>query len=270
MPKLKPNSDIDLLYGRHYAHRGLHDNNNHVPENSLMAFKLAVDKGYGIELDVQLTKDKVAVIMHDYRLKRACGLDAMVYDMDYEELLSYRLFNTDEKIPTLKEALSCIDGKVPVFIELKVPNKARESCQIVSNELEAYRGFYAIKSFNPFVLLWYKKHKPNVVRGQLSSDFIKKRPKEFQGSILRYFLLKHMFFNVFTKPDFISYNHMFKKSLSFTICRSLYKLPTVAWTIRSEKEMKDCQPYYDIFVFEAFKPMNKLAIKGKELSKGKR
>ncbi len=254
MPKLKPNPSILNLKGWYYAHRGFHNIDLGIPENSLKAFEEAVDNGFGIELDVQITKDKVPIIMHDYDIKRACGIDAEVSDLTYQQLKNYKLFNTNEKIPSLSEALSCIDGKVPIFIELKIPWHPKETCEAVSKELEGYKGFYVIESFNPFALIWYKKNNSSVVRGQLSSDFNKHGIK---GNKIQYFILKHMLFNVFTKPDFIAYHHIYKKGLSFNLLRRLYKAVTVAWTIRSKEEIIDNKKAFDLFIFEGFIPGNK-------------
>ena len=251
MPKLRKNPNRIRFEGWYYAHRGLHDNRYQVPENSLEAFRLAVENGYGIELDVQLTKDLVAVIFHDYDLNRACGVDKKVSDLDYKELLKYTLFKSQERVPTLREALDCIDGRVPIIVELKIPWKPNSTCMAAAKELVDYRGLYCIESFNPFGLAWYKKHYPGIIRGQLSTDFIKEK---IDGSRMQYFILKHLLFNFHTRPDFIAYQHKYKKRLSFTICRKLYKAWSVGWTIKSQKRLDECKAYYDTFIFEGFKP----------------
>lgn len=251
MPKLKRNPKLIKFEGWYYAHRGLHNNKSQAPENSLEAFRLAVEGGFGIELDVQITNDLIPVVFHDYNLKRACGVDKKVSELDYEELLSYKLFKSQERIPTLGEALECIDGKVPIIVELKIPWKPHNTCIAASEELNDYNGLYCIESFNPFGLGWYKKHYPKIVRGQLSTDFVKEK---IEGSRMQYFILKHLLFNFLTKPDFIAYHHIYKKELSFTICRKLYKVWSVAWTIKSQQELDDCKDYYDNFIFESFTP----------------
>ena len=251
MPKLKRNPNRKLLEGWYYAHRGIHNNKSEVPENSLMAFKLAVENGYGIELDVQITKDLVPVVFHDYNLKRACKIDKKISDLNYEELQDYRLFKSQERIPTFHEVLECIDGKVPIIVELKIPWKPHETCTAASKELSNYKGLYCIESFNPFGLCWYKKYYPNIIRGQLSTDFVK---EEIEGSRMQYFILKHILFDFLTKPDFIAYQHKYKKGLSFSICRRLYKVWSVAWTIKSQDDLDSCKDYYDTFIFEGFNP----------------
>lgn len=253
MPKLRRNPGRSSFDGWYYAHRGFHDNKSQAPENSLEAFRLAVENGYGIELDVQLTKDLVAVVFHDYDLKRACKVDKKVSDLTYEELQQYKLFKSQERIPTFREVLECIDGKVPIIVELKIPWKPHDTCMAASKELDSYKGLYCIESFNPFGLCWYKKHYPSIIRGQLSTDFVK---EEIEGSSMQYFILKHLLFNFLTKPDFIAYHHKYKNGLSFTVCRKLYRTWSVAWTIKSQEILEACKDCYDTFIFERFKPGN--------------
>jgi glycerophosphoryl diester phosphodiesterase len=254
MPKLRRNPEGNRLDGWLYAHRGLHNNKSEAPENSLKAFALAAEKGYGIELDVQLTKDLVVVVLHDYNLKRACKTDFKISDHNYEELKAYKLFRSEEKIPTFEEVLKVVDGRVPLIVELKIPWKADQLCEAVSKILENYKGLYCIESFNPFGLLWYKKHYPNVVRGQLSTDFIR---EQIEGNKFQYFLLKHLLLNFLTKPDFIAYHHVYKTGLSFSICRLLYRVKTVAWTIQSQKDYDSSRKYYELFIFDSFIPDEK-------------
>lgn len=254
MPKLHRNPHIRNFDGWLYAHRGLHDNSLEAPENSLNAFCLAAEHGYGIEFDVQLTKDLVPVVFHDYNLKRACGADIKIADLDYQELKHYRLFKSQETIPSFEEVLSCIDGRVPVIIELKIPWNPVNTCTVVSQLLKNYQGLYCIESFNPFGLIWYRKHYPRIVRGQLSTDFVKEK---IEGSKVQYFILKHLLFNFHTRPDFIAYHHKYKKGLSFTICRKLYKAKAIAWTIQSQEEMDENSPYFELFIFDSFIPKQK-------------
>lgn len=251
MPKLRRNPAAKSLDHRLYAHRGLHDNKSEAPENSLRAFELAVEHGYGIELDVQLTKDKVPVVLHDYNLKRACNTDFKVSEHTYEELKQFRLFESQEKIPKFTEVLELVNGKVPLIIELKIPWTADSLCTEVSAILKDYKGIYCIESFNPFGLIWYKKHYPRIVRGQLATDFTKEK---IDGSKVQYFILKHLLMNFLTKPDFIAYHHVYKKGLSFTICRKLYRVKTVAWTIQNQKDFENCSRFYELFIFDSFIP----------------
>lgn len=251
MPKLKLNPQQKKLESWLYAHRGLHDNHSEAPENSLKAFAKAVEQGYGIELDVQLTKDLVPIVLHDYSLSRACGVDKKAAELTYEELKEYRLFRSQERIPTLAEALELVKGRVPLIIELKIPWSPKTLCEEVTKLLKDYDGVYCIESFNPLGLMWFRKHCPQVVRGQLATDFIKEK---IEGSKIQYFILKHLLMNFLAKPDFIAYQHVYKKDLSFTICRKLYRARTVAWTIQNQEDLDNSRKYYTLFIFDSFIP----------------
>jgi glycerophosphoryl diester phosphodiesterase len=266
MPKIKKNPMHKSFDGWFYAHRGLHDNKSDAPENSMKAFKRAVQANYGIELDVQLTKDQVPVILHDYNLKRACRTDRKVSDTACEELKEYTLFKSDERIPLLKDVLEAVDGKVPLIIELKIPWHAKPTCEAVNAILKDYKGLYCIESFNPFGLMWYKKNRPDIVRGQLSTDFIKEK---IEGSKVQYFILKHLLFNFLTKPDFIAYQHEYKRQLSFSICRRIYRTRTAAWTVKSDEELESCRRYFNWFIFDSFLPENKVPMGYKYTNIGK-
>ena len=122
-PGIADRPDIASLMGHYYAHRGLHDNETDAPENSMNAFKKAIDAGYGIELDVQLTKDRIPVVFHDETLKRVCGVDGRVRDYTYEELQQFRLCRSDERIPLFSDFLKLVDGKVPLIIEIKIQDR---------------------------------------------------------------------------------------------------------------------------------------------------
>ena len=106
MPRILHKPDTSYFCNWRYAHRGLHDNQSEAPENSLAAFRKAVEAGFGIELDIQLSKDRIPVVFHDFTLKRVCGAPGKVCDYTYEELQKFSLCGSGQKIPTLEEVLS--------------------------------------------------------------------------------------------------------------------------------------------------------------------
>lgn len=236
---------------RYYAHRGLHDNRADAPENSLRAFGRAVEAGYGIELDVQLTKDKVPVVFHDDDLKRLCGQEKRVEDLRYEDLRRYRILGTDQSIPRLADVLNTIDGHVPLIIEYKLKSTDASVCVYADRVLKEYKGKYCIESFHPFVLLWYRHNRPDVIRGMLSTNY-SRVPKGQKR--LFHFLSRHLLFNFFTKPDFIAYDCNVKKAVSRDICRNLFHCCMVAWTVRGQEEKEELKQSYDWFIFEGFHP----------------
>ena len=240
----------DYLQGVYYAHRGLHNNDTQAPENSMAAFKLAVEQGYGIELDVQLTKDEIPVIFHDETLKRICNVEGNVRDYTYEELQRFTLCNTQERIPLFADFLEMVDGRVPLIVEIKIHEKAKKVCARVDEILEKYQGPYCMESFHPMAVRWYKKHRPQVVRGQLAADF----KKELEKEKFSHFLVHHLLLNFLARPDFIAYNHKHKRALSRRICQHFYKALSVAWTIRSQKELDEAKDGFTLFIFEGFVP----------------
>ena len=154
--------------GTMFAHRGYHCAEKGIPENSMAAFRVAIDKGYGIELDVRLTGDEKVIVFHDSSLNRMCGLHNRPELMSASEIQKCRLLDTTERIPALSEALSLINGKVPVLIEFKTTG--RSTTKLCTWEiLKTYRGSYLIQSFDPDVLHWFYHNAPHILRGQLSS-----------------------------------------------------------------------------------------------------
>ena len=249
-PRLIRKPDKKILNTIYYAHRGLHDNNVECPENSMAAFRKAVEHGYGMELDVQLTKDEIPVVFHDETLERICGVKGNVRDYTYEELQAFSLCNTEEKIPLFEEFLKMVNGRVPLIVEIKIHENATKVCSKVDEILSKYEGPYCMESFHPLAVRWYKKNRPEVIRGQLSSNFKKEGIKE----VFTFFLVHHLIFNFLARPDFIAYNHKYKKTLSRQLCQRLFKALSVAWTIRSQEELDAARDGFTMFIFESFIP----------------
>ena len=250
MPRMVKRPDKTPFQGGLYAHRGLFDNESDAPENSLPAFARAAEKGFGIEMDIQLTKDKVPVVFHDFTLKRACRTSGKVIDYTYDELKKLELFRSQEHIPTFEEALEVIDGRVPIIVELKIEWSDYRVCRIADSILREYKGAYAIESFNPLALLWFRKNHKEVVRGQLSDHF----RKEGTANVPFYFLLHYLTLNFLTKPDFIAYNHKYSKNMSRQLCRYLYGAAAAGWTIKSEEQLEKAKENFDWFIFDGFVP----------------
>ena len=254
MPRMRGKPDPIPFNTKLFAHRGLYDNNSDAPENSMAAFRKAVENGYGIELDVQLSKDRVPVIFHDLDLARACGVSGLVKDYTFEQLGEFRLFGSNERIPSLKEFLEMVDGRVPLIVEYKSEDCDLTLCRIIDPMLKEYKGVYCIESFNPLILIWYRIKRPEVMRGQLSDGFshipayrtLKKAP----ATIPVQFLLP----NFLSKPDFIAYNHLYEKNISRRICRGLYKAKSAAWTIKNQEQLARASDAFDVFIFDSFIP----------------
>ena len=158
------------LRGWNYAHRGLHGDG--AAENSMTAFRLAVENGYGMEFDLHLLKDGNLGVMHDSLLNRTTGQAGRIEDLYTQDLKNYRLENTEDTIPQFADVLTLVDGKVPLIIELKPEDGnhaklAETACKM----LEGYKGVFGIESFDPRCIAWLRKNRPDIIRGQLSENF---------------------------------------------------------------------------------------------------
>ena len=251
MPNFSRQDALTPFQNYDFAHRGLFDNQHAIPENSLVAFQKAIDEGYGIELDVQLTKDQIPVVVHDYNLERLCGKDILVSSLTFEELSNYTLFNSNETIPTLQEVLTLIDGQVPIMIELKVEFDYKATCKQVASLLHTYDGDYCIVSFSPLALGWFRKNEPTMLRGQLSTDLEKENVN--QQPIIR-FAMTHLLLNCLSRPDFIAYQHHYIDHLSFKICKNIFRVPTAVWTITDLDTYERLKSTTDFIIFEGFTP----------------
>ena len=235
-----------FLVNKLIAHRGLHNKEAGIPENSLLAFGEAIEKGYAIECDVQQIEDGTPVVFHDSKLARLTGRDGYTNNIKPEDLKSYKLLNTNETIPSLKEALAFVDGRTPMVIEIK--NSFRPSVfeKNIFELLKSYKGEVAIVSFNPYVLNWFKNNAPHIWRGQNSSFFEENKLSPFKKLLLKRLRLTHL-----TNPHFISYE---TENLPNRYVRRFKHLPLLAWTVRSQDEYLRVIKYCDNVIFENFIP----------------
>lgn len=233
------------------AHRGIHDNQT-LPENSISAFAATIENGNPIELDVALTKDGQMVVFHDKKLKRLFGVDIWLQDITYEELSKYTFENTSETVPLFSEVLSFVDGRVPLLIEIKNEGEVGVLESMVYDQLRAYEGEFAIQSFNPFSLKWFRDNAPEVVRGQLAGSFIiSDYEVEYQGTTrlpwYKSFLLSNLLLNFASKPNFIAYE---TENVKTGTLKGLQKfdVPVLGWTIDSQAEYDSFKQYFDNFI----------------------
>lgn len=236
--------DLSFLKGRLIAHRGMHNRKAKIPENSLQAFVRAIENNYTIELDLHILKDNSVVVFHDDNLKRMTGIDENIIDTTYDEIKSLKLNNTENHIPLFKDVLEIVSGKVPLIIEFKydaMPGRLEEETMKL---LKAYKGEFAVKSFNPLSVNWFKKNYPNIIRGQLVSNYEHVKLNKFLK-----LLLKNMCFNFITKPDFISFDIQMlpnKKAEKFRKTK-----PVLGWVVRNKEDMRKAKGYCDNYICES-------------------
>lgn len=231
--------------GRNFAHRGLHKKNRSIPENSLAAFALAADYGYGVELDVRLSLDGRVVVMHDGNTRRACGRDGHIADMTWPELRELRLFGTHETIPLFSEALATIDGRVPVIVELKTCKRFRELCASTLCIMRSYTGTCCIQSFDPRIVRWFRKNAPDILRGQLTAQA---NQLSMDSVSVLGFALSRVLTNFLTRPHFIAHR-VGRKSVCVRICEAMGAMRFVWTSHDGSAEDKN-----DAVIFEYYRP----------------
>ncbi len=251
--------EINKFYHWNYAHRGLHDINQGVPENSLKAFKLAAEAGYGAELDVQLSKDGKVVVFHDDDLKRVCGIDKRVDEFTFEELNKMSLLETDQTIPLFTEVLETFGkGKGPLIVELKNGPKNKELCEKTYEILKTYKKDFCIESFNPRIVKWFKDNAPEIFRGQLATY-----PEGYGKAISKITskILSGCYYCLINKPDFIAY-YNFADEEENKKTKLTNRPKTINWFLRKgimliawTSRVPDVdQKINDAVIFEAYRP----------------
>ncbi len=247
-PRIFSGADTSRFAGVRFAHRGYFDNENGIPENSLLSFEKAIEKGFGIELDVQLSSDGVAMVFHDADLERVCGVNGKIWEYTADQLQEMKLMGTEHTIPTLVQAWEVIDGKAPVLVEYKMDRVDTAVCAAGQALLDNYDGDYCIQSFDPRALLWYRQNASHIARGQIAEEFW--RVEKYKGDPL-YTALSFMVGNVIARPDFISYNFECADNIALKLCR-LLGAETACWTLRSTQDYRTVKNEFDMYIFDSF------------------
>lgn len=244
-PEKAENGMKAAFFGRNFAHRGLHAPDKSLPENSLPAFEAAVKAGYGIELDVRITKDDQIVVFHDSDLLRACGVAGRIEDKTYEELSSLKLFGTEYNIPLFSQFLDLVGSDCPVIVELKHGSKNKKLCELTYSLMQEYGGIYCIESFDPRIVAWFRFNAPEFLRGQLASN-----PSLMakDTSPINAFVIGNLLTNFLTRPHFIAYGLSFEPC-TLWLCRKLGALK-FSWTSRTPSDVSGS----DAVIFEFYRP----------------
>lgn len=214
---------VGWLRGVTYAHRGLHGTD--VPENSPTGFTLAIERGLGIECDVQRTADGQAVVFHDWDLDRLTGETGAVLDRRMDQLTKIVLRGSEDCIPTLRAFLDQVGGRVPVLIELKSKRELRAAplCLAVRRALEGYRGPVAVMSFDPRVSRWFARYSPHIVHGLVVTE---------NGSRTLPALVRLYAAFWQARPQFLAWDVRDLPS-KFVAAQRARGFPVLTWTVRS-------------------------------------
>ena len=236
----------DPFRGRFFAHRGLHTPDKRIPENSLAAFGLAAEAGYGMELDVQLSRDGQVVVFHDDDLRRVCGREERVDALTWPELHALSLCGTEERIPLFSQVLNLVNGRAPLIVELKSGKRNRELCRKTLALLRSYSGEACVESFDPRIVTWFRFHAPELLRGQLAQT-----PARYRAGgnpPIMSFLLGNTLFNFAARPQFIAYR-LGQKPLPVRPAEAMGAL-RVGWTSHDQAD----QAGLDAVIFEFYRP----------------
>ena len=228
------------------AHRGLHDGNHKIPENSLSAFAKAIKEKYPIELDIQVIKDGTVIVFHDSDLKRVCNSPKKTISLQREELTKHTLFKTNQTIPTLQEVLDFVKGQVPLLIEFKTHSFSKKLERNTLLVLKEYKGDVALQSFNRSSVKWLSKQNHGYPVGQLAEPSLAIKPLNYIYNYLQ--LNKNM------HPDFIAYDidDLPNKRVSYFKEKGV---PVLLWTVRSQAQIDMHAGVYDTIIFEGFTPL---------------
>lgn len=215
---------VEWLKGVTYAHRGLHGPG--LPENALSAFAAAIEAGYGIECDVQRSSDGQAMVFHDWELDRLTAETGLVIERSAAKLSQIKLIGNDEDlIPTLRDLLDLVAGRVPLLIEVKTRPSTRipAICLAVRRMLEGYRGPVAVMSFDPRVSRWFARHSSHIVRGLVMME---------EGSRTLFARTRRHMMLWQAKPDFLAYDITDMPS-RFAGSQRKRGFPVLTWTVNT-------------------------------------
>jgi glycerophosphoryl diester phosphodiesterase len=236
------------LVERPIAHRGLHDGKA-IPENSMPAFEAAVAASTPIELDVHLLADGKLAVFHDEPLERLTGAKGRIEERTAGDIKKLRLLDTSHQIPLLDEVLDLVGPTIPVLIDIKSRKIDGVLEALLSDALEASRCTYAVESFNPVSLRWFKKHAAHVPRGQLSGDF-----RDAQAPFHQKFMLRRYYLNFLSVPDFLAYDIRCLPNRFVARERRRRNIPLLAWTVKTEEQLTQARQLADNVIFEGIRP----------------
>lgn len=235
--------------GTFFAHRGLHT--DEISENSLAAFENACKNGYGMELDVQFTKDKKLVVFHDDDLQRMTGVPGLVRDKTFEEIRQLSLVTDGAEIPTFEEMLSLVDSRQPLCVEIKTCPNIGELTRATVEALRKYEGPYVVESFNPLCLRCLRRISPDIIRGQLVTTY--QDNLKSSGNVLS-FALSCLLLNFLGRPDFIACEDSMHNGLTIKIQKGIFKTPMAAWTITDAENARALAAKGEMPIFEKCRP----------------
>lgn len=249
-------SMLQEIFAAPIAHRGFHDKSVARIENTPSAVAAAIEKGFGIEVDLQETSDGKALVHHDYALERLVDGTGRVIDQTAAELTRLSMKQGGDKLWLLQDLLDLTAGRVPLVIEIK-SRKARDAqadfVRGILDVLETYKGPACIKSFDPDMLSVARAYKPHILRGIVSYGFTDAEAKTRHTRMDR-FILRHLLHAPRTAPHFVSYGVKDLPAMGPSLLKKLKGTPIMSWTVRTPEDRERAALYADQIVFEGFDP----------------
>lgn len=251
LPRRADKAKFAPFQGLMAAHRGLYEKDQSVAENSLEAFKRAAENGYGVELDVQLSKDGAVVVFHDDIVDRMTDRKGRVDSFTLAELRAMPLKGTEHRIPLFTDVMAVLDGKSPTIVELKSTPNYKELCEKTLAILRTLKGPYCVESFDPRIVRWFYKNAPDLVRGQLTEAYRYWR-KEGHLPVWRCLMMHTLFINFLTHPQFIAFGRG-PRPLCMRLGRAI-GAKMVFWTEHPDSDHETLAKRYDCRIFEHYRP----------------
>lgn len=242
------------LIERPIAHRGLHDRTQGIIENTVSAARAAIEHGYAIECDVQLSRDGQLLVFHDDHLDRLTTSTGDFHLYDAQTLTKFTLKATTDSIPHFETFLQCLSGKVPLICEIKSRfNGSIDAVNILAHHLQRYDGPVAIKSFDPSLVIALAHAIPDRPRGFIGEsayddsewNFLSPQQKQDFSTLARFDDMK---------LDFLSW---YIKDLDHSVPQMMRQhqgLPLMTWTVRTDADRNKANIFSDQIVFEGFRP----------------
>jgi glycerophosphoryl diester phosphodiesterase len=237
----------EWLTTRPIAHRGLHDVD--APENTLPAFEAAIAAGYPIELDVHVLRDGEVIVFHDEDLQRAADVPRTLLEEDRHSIRAHRLFGSAFGVPTLREVLRLVQGKVPVLIEIKARQRVADRERAVFERLVEYPGPVAIQSFNPRTLAWFHEHAAHVPRGQLAGPLHGDGLGRFER-----FASQRLLTGAISRPHFVNFDLRGLPDAWLTLVSRVAGFSVLCWTVRSDADREKAEELGLNYVFDQVRP----------------
>ncbi len=248
-------TQLAALFERPIAHRGLHDAASGVIENSPSAVRAAMERGYAIEVDVQLTHDGDAFVFHDAALERLTHGTGLVNAHTGEALRHIPMRNSTDALWSLSDMLAMVNGTVPLVIEVKSGWNGQQDqlARRVAELVGGYKGLALVKSFDPRVVMLVRKLQPQVLRGIIGCAFKADKDWSFLDAGMR-FSARNMLHWPVTRPHALSWDVHDLPRLSVALARRIMHVPVMSWTVRTPQDRARAERYANQIVFEGFCP----------------